>query len=212
MAVEVYENILTEDQVEEISSLRTDANRITYFGEHNKQIITHLKDFFGQFDVRPFRTGGRYFFAKHPYAVHSDGLSAKGGEQPVNTTVIVPLKWGPPSASTHTVFFDQFNEEPMHGKQFFAHTTRAKNNIGFETTADGITNMTDQPFNREIYDEHLSYMDYDDLRGLTHNTITEWKRGDAIKFESNRLHCSSDFVAHGLRFKLYLFFKFNIPE
>lgn len=65
---------------------------------------------------------------------------------------------------------------------------------------DGLTDITvtdfsqienfnsNKRFNEEIYKKHLSYMDINDLHGMTLAMIYKWKIGEALVFERQRVH------------------------
>ena len=218
MAVEVYENLLTNQQVSDLYELCGLRTKLIYGGKLRNSILSYFSAMLDKLKVDPLDVSVRYYNSPRPFAVHSDGLSARGGVKPVNCSVLIPLIWSPASSSTHTIFFDQLDENPNHSKTFYTHTEGkrfvpgSKKEIPTCTDYTTLINMIDEPFNQKIYDQQLSHMNYDDLYGLTVHKSIKWNVGDAIKFESNRLHCSADFGTDELLTKTHLLFKFDIPK
>ena len=218
MAVEIYGNVLINQQADDLYELCGQRTKLIYGGSLRNNILNYFSLIFDGLNVKLLDVSVRYYHSSRPFAIHSDGLSARGGAIPVNHTLLVPLTWSPIESSTHTVFFDQFDETPGHEKMFYTHSTAkryvpgGKKIIPTSTDYTRLSDMTGEPFDKEIYDQQLSHIDYDDLHGLSIHRSVKWTIGDAILFESNRLHCSAAFGTDVLSVKSHLLFKFNIPE
>ena len=55
-----------------------------------------------------------------------------------------------------------------------------------------ITNITDNPFDREMYESYMPHIPYENLHGLTAEQIVEWQEGSAFSFDRTQLHCGTN--------------------
>ena len=212
MAVEIYENVLTEEQINELLEIRDKNKPVMYFGEIRDRVMPLFEDFFNKWHIDTSEISGKFYYTKRPFTTHSDGLSSNNGSKQSNINIFIPLEIEPIGLSSHTIFFDQFDETPKHGRKFYKRTLPEGNKLPVELDYSILTNITDEPFDREIYNEYLRHMAHDNLYGLTFHKAVKWKVGSAIKFESNRLHCSASFRKKGIVAKTHIFFKVNILE
>lgn len=110
--------------------------------------------------------------------------------------IIIPLV----CEAGSTVFFNNYwkgdaakfvrSEDPyQHVKDSHKQITTKDQRI---TNYTKIINYTDQPFDKEIYNQYLTHIPYENLHGLTVDTIVSWSPGDIIVFDRNQLHCASN--------------------
>jgi len=213
MAIEIFENYVPEEVIEELLKIRDRNKKVMQYGEIWEHVEHHFSELFREIGAEPESVSGKYFYTKIPFSTHSDGLSSFNCSKPANTNIFVPLQLEPVGVDSYTIYFDQFEDTPMHGRIFYKHKKpKYGKPTPVETDYSNLRNITDESFDRDIYDKYLSYMNYEDFHGLTFHKAVKWNIGDIIKFESNRLHCSSEFSATGLNAKTHLFFKLYIPE
>lgn len=55
-----------------------------------------------------------------------------------------------------------------------------------------ITNINDNPFDRETYENFMPHIPYENLHGLTAEKIVEWQEGSAFTFDRTQLHCGTN--------------------
>ena len=65
-----------------------------------------------------------------------------------------------------------------------------------------VINKSTKPFDSEIKKKYLDHIKDDWLDGLSFNSAHKWIPGNAIIFDSCRLHCGSDFRKLGINNKL----------
>ena len=166
-----------------------------YFNDHViEKIITKLKDHILDFEI----TAAFFFKTDYPHIIHNDDTF----ELPdtVYKGVTLPLLI---TGEYHTFpslcFFDQFY---FHGPAKF-----------FKGDADIPTY-----YNKQVYDyndvDNLSDLPFDDrdrlfthlkpqwLERLSLHSALDWIPGNALIFDSTRLHCASDFRKLGIKSKL----------
>ena len=54
----------------------------------------------------------------------------------------------------------------------------------------------------EIHKEYLNHIPYKALHGLTVEEIVRWQPGDAITFDMGKLHSGTNFIEHGIDYKI----------
>lgn len=222
MAAELYENIITNNQIQELLDAigERESHIIVASSELRPIFLSYFMPFLETFNFDTSKIAIRYYNTNFPFSAHTDGLvTGKNDEIPVNHSVLVPLSWGPLDLSPHTLFFDQVDETPNHRRTGYKrkdipikHMSPGLKPKPINTDYSGLSNLTDEPFDVDLYNKWLSYANYDDLHGLTIHNVIKWSLGSVIKFESNRLHASADFVASRKMIRTHLLFKFYIPE
>jgi len=66
-----------------------------------------------------------------------------------------------------------------------------------------ISNYNDTPFDRQFYEQYLTHVPYENLHGLTVDSIVPWVPGDAIVFDRTQLHCASNEHDHKIGITLF---------
>lgn len=158
-------------------------------------ILAKIANIIGQFTV----TSAFFFYTEKPHIIHNDDTF----ELPDNVYkgITLPLKLYDNFVGVYPklCFFDQFY---FHGPAKF-----------FKGSKDIYS-----PYNTPIYqyndidgitsslcndkDNLLTHLSPEWLEGLSLNSIIDWKPGNAIIFDSTRLHCASDFKKLGYKAKL----------
>ena len=49
----------------------------------------------------------------------------------------------------------------------------------------------DKDFDKNLYEQYLSHIDYDNLKGLEIEHVYQWKKGDLFVFDRTHLHSAS---------------------
>jgi hypothetical protein len=80
----------------------------------------------------------------------------------------------------------------LTGNRYSKTDTRTNN---YEKITGYIAN---KKFDKDIYDQHLSHINYEDLTGLTLDKIVPWKLGEVMVFDRTQLHCATS----GHKFKI----------
>jgi hypothetical protein len=165
------------------------VNLSPYFGDPVvEKIITKIKKEIGNIEI----TAAFFFQTAFPHIIHNDDTF----ELPDNVykAITLPLSMeGFSGEHPKLCFFDQFY---FHGPSKFF-----QNDTGIPTyynqciydykDVDGWVNTT--PFDNNIRKTYLQHLKPKWLTGLTFWGTLNWKPGNAIIFDSTRLHCASDF-------------------
>jgi len=127
-------------------------------------------------------------FQIHADSGYNNNLVYKG--------IIIPLE----CTKGSTVFFNNYwygdgakfvrGQDPFENivdqeKQLSSKDQRVTNYID-------IINFNNKSFDPKLYQQYLTHIPYDNLHGLTIDTIARWKAGDVIVFDRNQLHCASN--------------------
>lgn len=213
MSIEIHKNVLTEDQIKALLKVCGTESQIIYRGQLRTDIISYFSDFFNLLNVDRRTIAVRFYNTQVAFSVHSDGLCA---QYDINYSLLVPLTWQPVDSLVHTIFFNQFDETPNHRRMGYKYSGGEIRDINkfkpITSDYSRLSHLTDEPFDIDLYNKWLSYINYDDLYGLTFHDAVKWSQGSVIKFESNRLHSSADFTTAKLFSKTHLLFKCYIPE
>jgi hypothetical protein len=71
-------------------------------------------------------------------------------------------------------------------------------------TYDDVYGCTPVAIDKETTETYFSHLRTSWLKGLSVNSIIDWVPGNAIVFDTVRLHCASNFIKQGVRSKLGL--------
>jgi hypothetical protein len=156
-------------------------------------------------------TQGRYGYYKEPIHIHNDGENYLGHDwrshnrteqkpRPANTTVFFPLRCYKEDGSvgtTETVYFDQKTPwsaksgiEPENDDQKFYRQHGATGWVREYDYSD-LVGYTDQPFDSDVWVEHLQHHPIEMLHGFSFAASIPWNIGQVVMFETSRIHCSS---------------------
>ena len=127
------------------------------------------------------------------FQIHAD---SGYNNQKVYKGIIIPLECDKGS----TVFFDNYwmgdGAKFVKSEDPFAHVQDKKQQLSSKdqriTDYSEIVNYNNQPFDRSIYEQYLTHIPYENLHGLTVDTIATWTVGDVIVFDRRQLHCASN--------------------
>ena len=156
-------------------------------------------------------TQGRYGYYKEPIHIHNDGENYLGDDwkshnrtgqmpRPANTTVFFPLRCYTEDGSagtTETVYFHQKTPwsaksgiEPENDDEKFY---RKHGTTGWVREYDysDLVGYTDQPFDSDVWVEHLQQHPIEMLYGFSFAASIPWNIGQVVMFETSRIHCSS---------------------
>ena len=141
--------------------------------------------------------GSNIFRVETPHIVHNDDYHEKIYD--IFKTVVIPLEIKQP---TNFVVFDQYYlDGPIKCFKGYPNIPETYYNKSLTDYSD-IINITDEPFNVEIHKEYLNHIPYEALHGLTVEEIVRWQPGDAITFDMGKLHSGTNFIEHGIDYKI----------
>ena len=168
--------------------------------EHDvfKRLLAGIQTEIGQHEI----TAAFFFETNYPHVIHNDDTF----ELPDNVykAISIPLSMeGEFSSYPKLCFFDQHY---FHGPaKFFNGETNIPTYYNKQVydykDVDGITN---RPFDISLWTQLFTHVRPAWLDGLTLHSSLEWKPGNAIIFDSVRLHCASDFRLQKIKSKLGL--------
>lgn len=162
-------------------------------------LISRLKEKLGNFDTFTVL----FFYVKQPHIVHNDDsfefpVCYKGINIPLELEYI-----SEPCGLPHLCFFDQYY---LDGPAKFFNGSREiatyynKCVYSYEDVHGCTTTQIDQ----QVKETYFSHLRNSWLTGLSVNSIINWVPGDAIVFDTVRLHCASNFIKQGIKSKLGL--------
>jgi hypothetical protein len=141
--------------------------------------------------------GSNIYKVDYPHIVHNDDYHEKIYD--IYKTVVLPLEVSKP---TNFVVFDQYYlDGPVKCFRGWKDVPETYYNKSLTDYSD-IVNITDEPFNKQIYNEYLTHVPYESLHGLTVESIVRWQPGDAITFDMGKLHSAVDFKAQDIDYKI----------
>jgi len=159
-----------------------------------EKILEKLKKVIGDFEI----TAALFFKTDYPHIIHNDDTYEL--PEGVYKGITLPLKaYGTFSEFPKLCFFDQMY---FHGPaKFFNESeqipTYYNRQIYDYSDIDGLT------FEESIdYDSYFTHLNPKWLKGLSLHSTLDWVPGDALIFDSIRLHCASDFRKLGIKEKL----------
>ena len=151
-----------------------------------------------------------FFYVDAPHIIHMDDRIDTLTQ--IYKAFNFPLKFEGGSEEPHLMFFvllyldgpsKFFNGENNKTKGYheslqFAELPRSMCVYEYSNVIHKTTNL----FDKEINKHYLNHISDDWLKGLSYNSAHKWKPGNAIVFDSCRLHCGSDFREIGIKSKL----------
>lgn len=141
--------------------------------------------------------GSNIFRVEKPHIIHNDDYHEKIYD--IFKTIVIPLEISKP---TNFVVFDQYYlDGPVKCFKGYENVPETYYNKILTDYSD-IVGYTDEPFNKQIYNEYLTHVPYDALHGLTVESIVRWQPGDAITFDMGKLHSAVDFISQGIDYKI----------
>lgn len=214
----IIDDFLSESDINYLITLYDDSDNINspYLGKIKKNtgpVTLDLKQFFkdsivenilGKIEnvIGPYDVVSAFFFkTDYPHIIHNDDSF----ELPDNVykAITLPLRLYGDNITEYPslCFFEQFY---FHGPskffkgEEFVPTYYNKQIYDYKD----IENLTDSPFDEELYKKYFTHVKRTWLEGLTFHGSVDWVPGSAIVFDSVRLHCASDFRQLGIKEKL----------
>lgn len=164
-----------------------------------QQLYTKLRELINpyeqNFDISTAYLSDDYL----PGGVHSDGW-IQGFPETISRTYLIPLEY---HGTQHTVVFRETHEEAI---TFNAHT--GMDNAGIvhyrqanprDYLADNEMYITD-----EFYQQYLSHLNRDGLRGLHVDSVLPWQPLGAVSWPRRNFHCGGYFPPNQRRFGLII--------
>lgn len=159
------------------------------------KVIDNITQRIGSFEI----TAGFFFSTDYPHIIHNDDTF----ELPdgVYKAITIPLQIEG-NRIPKLCFFDQFY---FHGPAKFFNgeeniPTYYNKQVYEYSQVDGI--VTNMFFDESTRCSYLTHLKPKWLNGLTFWGTLDWKPGNALVFDSTRLHCASDFRQQGIKNKL----------
>lgn len=156
-------------------------------------MLEKLKTTLGSFEI----TAAFFFYTETPHIIHNDDTF----ELPdVYKAITIPLQIDG-NAIPKLCFFDQFY---FHGPAKFFNgskdiPTYYNKQVYDYADVDGICDLV---FDESTRCTYLTHLNPKWLKGLTFWGTLNWQPGNALVFDSTRLHCASDFRQQGIKSKL----------
>jgi len=212
------EKILNECEIDYLEKIFDDSNNTNNFYEgkvfkntgpitldlqhyHGDLVISRvlekLKTYIGNFDI----TASFFFKTDFPHIIHNDDTY----ELPSNVYkgIALPIKIYPSSVKEFPklCFFDQYY---FHGPSKFFYGDENIPTYYNKQLYDyiDIENLSFNGIDSESMKDYFSHIKPSWLTGLSVNSMIDWIPGNAIIFDSVRLHCASDFRKLGISSKL----------
>jgi len=159
------------------------------------KLLDRLTTIIGPFEI----TAAFFFFTDYPHIIHNDDTFELPEE--VYKGITLPLRIEG-NAVPDLCFFDQFY---FQGPAKFFNgdkdipTYYNKQVYSYENVEGNVGSMIIDESTRVSYFTHLKSKW---LNGLSLWGTLKWKPGNALIFDSTRLHCASDFRRQGIKSKL----------
>jgi hypothetical protein len=159
-----------------------------------EKIIAKLKDHILDFEI----TAAFFFQTDYPHIIHNDDTFELPGT--VYKGITLPLHIsGEYNTFPSLCFFDQFY---FHGPaKFFKGDTDIPTYYNKQVyDYSDVDNLSDLPFDDR--DKLFTHLKPQWLERLSLHSALDWVPGNALIFDSTRLHCASDFRKLGIKSKL----------
>ena len=210
----IIENFLTASEIEKLYTLWLDKKN-TSITKNTGPITVNFKDIkfspIIKFLIEKIKSkigndcvcwGGQFFYTNLPYVLHND--DDKDRFPDAYKAISMPLKVWPEdkeSSLTELVCFDQsyfngpakfFNGGPTQPTYY---------NVGVYDYKD-VHDLKDTPIPKNMTNRLFPHLKTEWLQGLSIDNKFPWQIGDAIVFDSLKLHASTDFRKKGIESKL----------
>jgi hypothetical protein len=210
----VVENFLSSDDIGELIEIYD--HRQNKIQKHTGPVTSELRDDFDSIPVLKSikekilaEVGGCeiytgfYFNVTQPHIIHNDDdkqgpVVYKAFTLPLKIEMLDDVEPKYPSLC----FFDQYYLEGP-SKFFKGASVNIKeyyNTIVYDYK--DVHNLSNTPFDLNVYQEYLSHLKLSWLDGLSFNSAHTWQPGNAIVFDCVRLHAASNFTKQGIKSKL----------
>lgn len=152
-----------------------------------KSLIDKLKVILGKIEI----TAAFFFKTNYPHIIHNDDTF----ELPIEVYkgITLPLKvYGNFTEYPKLCFFDQFY---FHGPaKFFKDELEIPTYYNKQVyNYKQVDNLSAAPFSLELHKKYFTHLKQQWLEELSFHSALDWIPGNALIFDSTRLHCSSDF-------------------
>ena len=76
--------------------------------------------------------------------------------------------------------------------------------INYDEVGKEYFNLSAEPFDKDVHEKHLTYMDIKYLSGLKCDRANLWEVGSAITWPRAQLHCSANFSKEATRIMMLI--------
>jgi hypothetical protein len=182
--------------------ITTSLNDLTRDEFVREELIPRLMAVSGRFEL----TAGHLFLTDKPFIVHNDAIYGSTSERDRAFLIPVEEKTGSahPPQEHYLVLFNQFYRKGP--AKFFQNETQMfspyNEPVYDYSEIEGLDRA--HKIKDSIVNNELAHLKREWLEGLSIAEMIPWIPRSMILFESQRLHCSSDFRRAGIRTKLGL--------
>lgn len=161
------------------------------------KILRDLTTIIGTYEI----TTAFFFQTDYPHIIHNDDTY----ELPtgVYKGITLPLKIYPEKSSEYPklCFFNQFY---FHGPSKFFNSDKDIATFYNKQIYDysKVENLSNKKFDENTYEKYFTHTKLKWFEGLSLHSVLDWIPGNALIFDSVRLHCASDFRKLGIQAKL----------
>jgi len=171
---------------------------VHYYDNHLiKKILNKIKEIIGNYEV----TSAFFFKTDYPHVIHNDDTYLLPNN--VYKAITIPLKLYTEKLIGYPklCFFDQFY---FHGPaKFFNKDTDIPTYYNKQIyDYSDVDNIATEEFDKELYEKYFTHVKPKWLEGLSLHSVLDWIPGNALIFDSVRLHCASDFRKLNIQAKL----------
>jgi hypothetical protein len=195
--INLYEN--TGDKIyKNTGPVTKDISKLLIADPVMKSIFDRIKERIGECGIFT----AMYFNVQTPHIIHNDDDFLS----PITYKAItLPLRIEYQEENTgypKLCFFDQFY---LKGPSKFFNGAQVKVEQFYNEPVysyEDVHNLSDTGIPVEIYNNYLTHLKHNWLKGLSFKQAEVWCPGNAIVFDAVRLHCASDFVNQKIKSKL----------
>jgi len=196
------ENFLTTDEIEwfrwywsQLPTKIDTGQRMRSFAHYDREFFHRIREKLSS-KIQPNEeiTTVNLYQDYAPGGIHSDGWIDFDKNDKMGTTYLVPIQM---SEDFQTIIFQPSSDEAV--------SLNAELGLGnsglvtYKQVTRDYFDLSDEPFDKEMYDKYLTHLDYNMLRGLRVIQVQEWKLGRAMIWPRSQLHCSANFNKGAVR-------------
>ena len=143
-------------------------------------------------------TAAFFFYTDRPHIIHNDDTY----ELPkVFKGITIPLEYDGKTRPPYLCFFHQYYLEGP-AKFFNGGVDFPEHYNKHVTDYREVQGLSDKGIPDIVRTNFISHLKSEWLEGLTFDRALPWKPGNALVFDSVRLHCASNFLQQGIKSKL----------
>lgn len=199
----VVRDFFSQSEVDYIKSQKDNGVDVKKLGDvnnwkydKNKEFLYWLEDKFKNNLKHDFvMHGGNYFQTNIPFFVHTDTGKEEVSNLLPYKNIVVPLTQSTKDHPCYTVIFKQrwYGQASMFWKGPMFKKAKTDYNHKIEDYSH-LERYTGDNISINEYTRFLTHLPYNNLHGLSIESVHEWNVGDIIVFDCTQLHSSNDFT------------------